>query len=84
MNWITVEGAHGAQAQNELEMGIKAEMEHKGTMEWLAQKLGGKLDDALMKEIAVKISEDHLKEMPDYYTKLKTIETPSKAVDTKV
>jgi hypothetical protein len=74
MNWINVSSAHGKQSQDEIEMGKQVEMEHKGTIQWIAEKLGGKVDEALMQEITTKIAEDHLKEMPDYYTKLKAME----------
>jgi hypothetical protein len=52
----------------ELAMGIKSEMEHKGTIDKF--KRAGVSD----KDVATSIAKDHLKEDPKYYTKLMKIE----------
>ena len=56
----------------ELEMGIKIESEHNDIYEELE-----KLMDEMpwtKEEFYTKIAKAHLKEMPDYYTKLKKME----------
>ena len=55
----------------EIEMGTKVEMEHKGTIEWLKKNC----TTAPMEEIARRIAMDHLKELRDYYTRLKEMES---------
>jgi hypothetical protein len=81
--WV-IKAAHGEQAQAELEAGKKVEMEHSGTIKWLIEQLShssGKSDkpvEELVKEMATKIAEDHLKEMPDYYSRLKDMESAGK------
>jgi hypothetical protein len=83
MDWIIVEAEHGAQAQAELEAGKKVEMEHADTIKWLIEQLShssGKSDmptDKLIHEVATRIAQDHLKELPDYYTRLKKMEEGS-------
>lgn len=67
--------------KDQVGMGVKVEMEHKDTVKWLVEKLGGKADEALIKEVATKIAEDHLKEMPDYYTRLKAMEKGGSKVE---
>lgn len=52
----------------ELAKGIKAEMEHKGTIDKF--KRAGVSD----KDVATSIAKDHLKEDPKYYTKLMKLE----------
>jgi len=49
-------------------MGIKSEMEHKKTIEQI------RIGNLGVKDAAKLIATDHLKEMPDYYTKLKEME----------
>jgi hypothetical protein len=68
-------------AADELEMGVKVEMEHADTIKWLIEKVssadhqkGAPVSEDLVKEVATKIAQDHLKEMKDYYTKLKAME----------
>ena len=79
MGWV-VTAEHGKEAQDQLEMGIKVEMEHADTIRWLAKKLGPgpgydeKAMEDLVKEAATKIAQDHLKELPDYYSRLKKME----------
>ena len=68
MSWIIAAG------DDQIAMGVKVEKEHANTIKWIVEKVGGKADDALIEEVAKKIAEDHLKEMPDYYTKLKEME----------
>jgi hypothetical protein len=53
------------------EEGLKVEREHKATYEWLSQylkKYKGLPEDT---DFFLHIVHDHLKENPDYYTKLK-------------
>ena len=66
---------------DQLAMGREVEKEHTDTIKWLIQKLGpgpGYTDDVLAKlidEIAERIAQDHLRELPDYYTRLKRMES---------
>jgi hypothetical protein len=53
----------------QIEMGIKVEMEHRSTIEWLKSN-----PDATIEEAARHIALDHLKELPDYYSRLKQME----------
>jgi hypothetical protein len=67
----------------ELAMGIEAEQEHAGTIRWLVDRVlltggweGPGYDvDRLVQEMATRIAQDHLKEVPDYYSRLKQMET---------
>ena len=59
--------------QKELEMGIKVEREHSGTIQKIKDGLGS--NNPLSDEDIFKlIAEDHLRELPDYYTRLKEME----------
>lgn len=58
----------------ELEMGIKVEMEHVGTMDKIEKYLRKNNKMPSKQTIAEWIASDHLEEMPDYYTKLKAME----------
>ena len=69
MSWII------KSESDQLKMGIVVEKEHADTIKWLAEKLGGEANEGLVNEVAAKIAEDHLKEMPDYYSKLKEMES---------
>ena len=40
--------------------------------------MGGKVDDALNKEAFKRIAQDHLNELPDYYTRLEAMEKAGK------
>lgn len=64
-------------AADELEMGRQVEQEHAGTLRWLMQKLGKdpKEAQALLDEAVERIAKDHLAELPDYYTRLKRMES---------
>lgn len=71
----------------ELEMGIKIESEHNDIYEELDQFLinlqnWNSIEDSLMpwtkEEFYVKIAKAHLREIPDYYTRLKIMEDNSK------
>jgi len=63
-----LEGADPAQ----LAMGVKVEREHASTIRWLTDHPEATIDQA-----AEMIAQDHLKELPDYYTRLKAMETES-------
>ena len=52
---------------NQLEMGIQVEMEHAGTIAKLKPGVS-------VKDVARSIALDHLREFPDYYTRLKKVE----------
>lgn len=75
MSWVI-----WAEESDELKMGIEVEKEHADTIRWLAKKLGpgtgynDKVLDDLVTEVATKIAQDHLKELPDYYARLKEME----------
>lgn len=53
----------GKSKDKELEIGKKIEMEHSDTIKSISK-------DVNVEAIAVKIAKDHLKEIPDYYTRL--------------
>lgn len=58
----------GTIIDSELEKGIEVEQEHKGTLEEIAS------GEITVDEAIEKTAEDHLKENPEYYTKLQEIE----------
>jgi hypothetical protein len=58
----------------EVEMGRKVEMEHKSTIEYLRKN-----PNAPLEKVVEMIARDHLKEIPDYYTRLKKMEDEGKA-----
>ena len=64
----------GASPEEELAMGVKVEMEHAATIKRIQS---GELTD--MKDIATAIAQDHIKEIPDYYTRLTAMEADAKA-----
>jgi hypothetical protein len=57
----------GKAKDNELEIGKKVEMEHAGTIKSIAP-------DVNIKSVATLIAKDHLKEIPDYYSRLTKME----------
>jgi hypothetical protein len=57
----------GKSKDKELEIGKKVEMEHAGTIKIVAP-------DADIKTVATLIAKDHLKEIPDYYSRLTKME----------
>ena len=59
---------------DQLKMGIVVEKEHVDTIKWLAEKLGGEANEGLINEVAQRIAQDHLNEIPDYYSRLKEME----------
>lgn len=64
------------EANKELAMGIEVEKEHLGTIKWLIKELGGDSESQkLIEETAKRIAQDHIKELPDYYTRLKEMES---------
>ncbi len=65
---FTIEEYADIEKNRELAMGIKAEMEHKDTIDKF--KRAGVSD----KDVARSIAQDHLKEDPKYYTKLMNME----------
>lgn len=67
MAWVTSDN-------KELQMGIEIEKEHLGTINWIIKELGGEPKEDLLNEAAKRIAQDHLNEMPDYYTRLKEME----------
>ena len=62
------------EADNEVAMGVNVEKEHAGTLKWITERVNGQLTDDVLNEAVRKIVSDHLKERPDYYTKLKEVE----------
>lgn len=67
MPWLT--------ANAELQKGISIEKEHLGTIQWLIETLGGDPKDVkLQEEVARRIAQDHLDELPDYYSRLEKME----------
>ena len=59
-------------AKTELEIGIETEQEHKGTLEKLA---AGKID---VEQAVIETAKDHLKEDPNYYSKMEETEKKPK------
>lgn len=69
MSWLIL--ADGS----ELKKGTEAEKEHAETIKWIISKLGGDPgNEKLIEEVAKRIAQDHLKELPDYYTRLEGME----------
>lgn len=58
----------------ELDMGRQVEMEHKATIEYLRKN-----PNAPLEKVVEMIARDHLKEIPDYYTRLKKMEAEGKS-----
>jgi len=67
-----------AQGPTELDMGRKVELEHTATIDYLR-----KHPDAPLQKVVEMIAQDHLKELPDYYTRLKKMEEEGKATREK-
>lgn len=61
----------GKSKDKELEIGKKVEMEHAGTIKQFAP-------DADIETVATSIAKDHLKELPDYYSRLVKMEKEAK------
>lgn len=57
--------------QSELEQGIKVESEHKDVYDFLSSKVDMPISSD---EFYKMIAEAHLREIPDYYTRLKKME----------
>jgi hypothetical protein len=65
-------------ADDQLKMGIEVEKEHAGTYKWIKdtyEKTGKWPED---QEVFSHIGQDHLKEIKDYYTRLKNMEDEAK------
>jgi hypothetical protein len=75
MSWFKT-----AAEPDQLAMGREVEQEHAETIKWLIKKLSpgpGLTDEIttkLLAETVERIAQDHLKELPDYYTRLKQME----------
>lgn len=73
MNWYTK-----VSSSSELDMGIAIEMEHLGTVKKIKDSIiDGKIT-MTDEEICRSIAEEHLEELPDYYTRLKRMEENAK------
>lgn len=59
--------------EDELEIGKKTELEHAATIKRFMRP------EVDVNEVAEEIAKDHLKELPDYYTRLKKMEKGSKS-----
>jgi hypothetical protein len=68
---ISVKGSYikAKSEKGEIAKGIEVEKEHSDTIEWAE-----KHPDATVEEVAKRIAEDHVGEIPDYYTRLKKME----------
>ena len=76
MSW-TKKAGDGTEPKSELDLGTGVEMEHADTIRWIFDNITGpeaKIPDGFVEEVATKIAQEHLKEMPDYYTRLKEME----------
>jgi len=69
---------------NELQKGIKVEMEHIPTLKKVKDYYIKNKQMPPDKLIATWIAEDHLKEFPDYYTRLQKMENTAKLNESKV
>lgn len=63
--------------KSELARGLEVEREHAATLQWLIDNPGANIDDAIER-----IARDHLKELPDYYTRLDAMEKGVETADT--
>jgi hypothetical protein len=72
----TVKGA-GVEHPSELDKGLEVEKEHTGTINWLLEQANVPPDQgkALLDQVIKRIAEDHIKELPDYYTLLQRMES---------
>ena len=59
---------------DELERGRTVEQEHADTYKWLEQEVARTGHLPAPQELYQRIAEDHLKELPDYYTRLEHME----------
>jgi hypothetical protein len=66
--------AKGSDSDSEIGMGRKVEWEHVATINYLRQN-----PEAPIEKVVEMIAKDHLKEIPDYYTRLKKMEDEGKA-----
>lgn len=84
MSWLKFAAEEDA-GSKELAMGRKVETEHTATIKWLIEQLShsaGQSDvpvEKLIAEATERIAQDHLRELPDYYTRLKRMEEGAKA-----
>ena len=62
---------------DELERGRTVEQEHADTYKWLEQEVARTGHLPAPQELYQRIAEDHLKELPDYYTRLAEMESPT-------
>ena len=67
-----------ADEKSQLDMGIEVEKEHIETIRWIYEQGGKRMPPDFIQQAAERIAKDHLKEMPDYYTKLKQMEASDK------
>lgn len=76
---IPVQAAGEKDDNKELAMGREVEKEHTDTLNWLLKEVNAPADrlEALRSEAVERIAQDHLKELPDYYTRLKAMESGS-------
>lgn len=58
----------------QLQMGKKVESEHRGTYDFLVECVNKEQELPSADEFFELIAADHLKEFPDYYTRLKKME----------
>jgi hypothetical protein len=77
MPWLNAHCGECGAEEEELKKGISVEKEHLGTIKWLLKHLehGEATEFAdLMDEVAKRIAQDHLNELPDYYSRLEKME----------
>ena len=79
MSWLKLAAEETNDPKSkEMTMGRKVEKEHTETLKWLVRELGSdgpaRPTEQLLEEAIGRIAEDHLRELPDYYTRLARIE----------
>lgn len=60
--------------KSELQKGVGVEKEHKGTLRKIKRSIRRNKVTLSDRQVFTNIAKDHLKELPDYYTRLKKME----------
>jgi hypothetical protein len=78
MSWLKLAAEEEDPKAKQMAMGRKVEKEHTETLRWLIRELGSdgpaRPVEQLVEEAIGRIAEDHLRELPDYYTRLARME----------
>lgn len=77
MPWLNAHCGECSEEEKQLQQGIEVEKEHLGSIKWLIEQLESgepREIQSLIDEAVKKIAQDHLNELPDYYTRLEKME----------